>query len=101
MLLALAATLACGGPPDLYRVRGQVVRVSDGGRSLVVDHEEVPGFMEAMRMTFPVQDPSRVSGLAAGDKIRFDLVVSRGRASIAAVETLPTETELDLVEPSE
>jgi protein SCO1/2 len=102
VLLALAAALACGGDaPEVRSVRGQVARVADAGRSLVVDHEEIPDFMEAMRMTFPVQDPSRVRGFAAGDKIRFDLHVSGGRTSIGAIEKLPPDTELALVEPTE
>ena len=94
------ASLAAGcGPSDApvqHTVRGQVVRVSDGGRSLVVDHEAIPGYMDAMRMTLPVQDAAQSRGLEAGDRIRFELFVSGSRALIGGVEELPPGTSLEL-----
>ena len=79
---------ACGGGEEAvqYSVRGQVARVADGGRSLAVDHETIPGYMDAMRMTFPVQDAAQSKGLEPGDKIHFELFASGGDAVIGAIE---------------
>jgi Cu/Ag efflux protein CusF len=101
---ALCCTLlllgACGGREEAesYTARGRVARVVDGGRSLAVDHETIPGYMDAMRMTVPVQDATQARDLQPGDKITFQLFVSGGRAVIGSIEKLPDDTELDLAE---
>jgi protein SCO1/2 len=89
---------ACGAGDETvqHSVRGEVARVADGGRSLVIDHEAIPGYMDAMRMTLPVQDAAQSQGLEAGDRIRFELFVSGRGARIGRVEKLPADTALDL-----
>ena len=53
----------------MYHARGQVVKVnppataSASGTSLTLDHEDIPDYMSAMRMTFPVADPAQVAQL--------------------------------------
>jgi len=98
LLLAAAAALAlaCSSGTELHSVRGEVVRVADGGRALEVDHEAVPGAMEAMRMTIPLLEPEQAPELAPGDKIRFELYVSRGTGRIGKIEKLPDATQLQL-----
>ena len=89
---------ACGARDETvqHSVRGEIVRVADGGRSLVIDHEDIPGDMGAMRMTIPVQDAAQSQGLAAGDRIRFELFVSGSSALIGSIEKLPAGTPLEL-----
>lgn len=96
--LLLLGACGGGGEPESYSVRGQVARVVDGGRRLAVDHETIPGYMDAMRMTFPVQDAAQARDLQPGDKITFQLFVSGSSAVIGGVEMLPEDTELDLAE---
>jgi protein SCO1/2 len=104
VLAALCGALlllgACGGSeePESYVVRGQVARVVDGGRSLAVDHEAIPGYMGAMRMTLPVQDAAQARDLQEGDRVSFQLFVSGDSAVIGRIEKLPDDTELDLAE---
>jgi protein SCO1/2 len=98
-LYCVAILLSACGPRDetvQHSVRGEVVRVADGGRSLVIDHEDIPGYMDAMRMTMPVQDAAQSQGLVAGDPIRFELFVSGSSALIGSIEKLPAGTALDL-----
>jgi protein SCO1/2 len=98
LLLAAAAALAlaCPSSTEVHSVRGEVVRVADGGRALEVDHEAVPGVMEAMQMTIPLLEPEQAPELAPGDKIRFDLYLSRGTGRIGKIEKLSGETQLEL-----
>ena len=98
LLLATAAALAlaCPSGTEVHSVRGEVVRVAEGGRALEVDHEAVPGAMEAMRMTIPLLEPEQAPELAAGDKIRFELYLSRGTGRIGKIEKLPGTTALEL-----
>ena len=43
----------------------------------MVDHEEIPGFMAAMIMGYPVQSPTLLHNLTAGDRIRFTIDAQR------------------------
>ena len=63
---------------------GQVVATVPGASQLVVDHEEIKGFMEAMTMGYRIDPPSLLEGLKPGDKIRFTIDVQR--RAITAVE---------------
>ncbi len=40
---------------------------------IVVDHEEIEGFMGAMIMGYPVKPASLLKGLKTGDRIRFTI----------------------------
>lgn len=54
-----------------YTVEGQILGFSDNDSTIYINHEEIPGYMEAMSMPFRVQDPKALEGLKIGDAIRF------------------------------
>jgi protein SCO1/2 len=61
----------------VYHLRGKVIS-TDGAHGIVVlDHEAIPGFMEAMTMPYQLKDPSIVSDLHPGDVITADVLVSK------------------------
>ena len=66
---------------------GQVIATTPRTSQLVLDHEEIKGFMEAMTMGYRVDPPSLLEGLQAGDKVRFTIDVQR--KAIVKVEKLP------------
>ncbi|HEV3471287.1 MAG TPA: SCO family protein [Pyrinomonadaceae bacterium] len=59
-----------------YDLKGQVVSVDRATGEVVIDHEEIPDFMSAMRMPFPVRDREALAEMAGGDQIQATLVVS-------------------------
>jgi len=59
----------------VFEVRGVVQEVRENGAVLVIDHEKMPGYMDAMIMPFRVKDPSEASGLNPGDVVEFRYVV--------------------------
>ena len=61
---------------------GEVVATVPSASQLVVDHEEIKGFMEAMTMGYRIDPPALLEGLKPGDRIRFTIDVQR-RAIIA------------------
>ena len=78
LLLCAVSLFSCGkSEPEAQRfaVRGVVQEVKEGGKVLVIDHEEIPGYMRPMIMPFRVKDASESAGLAAGDELTFTLVV--------------------------
>lgn len=64
-------------PPDLksYTVRGVFLGPRLDGIAMRVDHEAIPGYMEAMTMNFKLEDPSEIVGLEPGDRIEFEYLV--------------------------
>lgn len=101
LLVLVLALAACGGAeePEVHAVRGQVVKVLKDGGELVVDHEDIDGYMAAMQMSIPVGDPEQARGLAPGDKVRFTLHIAERGPWIDAIERLPADTELQLASP--
>lgn len=71
------ATEATAQPGDVksFPIKGQIVSVSPDKGSVVLDHEAVPGFMEAMTMSYKLHDPSVMSELHPGDRITATLLV--------------------------
>jgi protein SCO1 len=59
-----------------FHLVGKVVAVDARGSSVVVDHQAIPGFMDAMTMAYPVRDPSILTPLGVGDEITADVVVA-------------------------
>lgn len=72
-----------------YTVEGRVAGVEDDGRTLYVEHEEIPGYMPAMVMPLPVRDPAEAAALEEDAAIRFQLTVTGDSAWIDALETIP------------
>jgi len=73
-LIDLSAYLASLTPPAMPKSvtgEGKVITVIPKSGSLVVEHGEIQGVMEAMTMGYKVDPPSLLKGLKPGDKIRF------------------------------
>lgn len=61
-------------PLRQFHLKGVIQRVDRARSEITVAHDSVPGFMDAMTMTFPVRDdPQVVAILAPGDKIEATL----------------------------
>ena len=68
-----------------FLVRGVLKEIKPGGTNVVIQHETIPGFMEAMTMPFHVRKASETAGLKIGDWISFRLVVTTDRSWIEQV----------------
>jgi mono/diheme cytochrome c family protein len=52
---------------------GRVIAVVPAKAQLVLEHGDIPGFMAAMTMGYPVNPPSLLHQLKAGDTVRFTI----------------------------
>lgn len=59
-----------------FETRGIVREFRPGRQSAFIEHEAIPGFMEAMTMMFSVNDTNEFAGIAAGDEITFRMIVT-------------------------
>jgi Cu/Ag efflux protein CusF len=56
-----------------WTARGVVRVVAREINRLFIDHEDIPGLMEAMTMAFEAADPTLLDGLTPGDVVWFTL----------------------------
>lgn len=66
--------LACTTEDPRYPVAGEVVELRPPSE-IVIAHEEIPGFMEAMTMPFTLADPAELASVAPGDRVSGTLAV--------------------------
>ncbi|MGA2851119.1 MAG: SCO family protein [Terracidiphilus sp.] len=88
-LLTLVVLAGChtGPNPDsqattnssykVYKLRGKVVATDHAKGEVTLNHEAIPGFMEAMTMPYKLKDPNILNELHPGDVITADVLVSQ------------------------
>jgi protein SCO1/2 len=88
-LLALAAMAGCHSGSKtgvqssaapafkVYHLRGKVVSTNPATGEVTLNHEAIPGFMDAMTMPYKLKDSSILSELHPGDTITADVLVSQ------------------------
>ena len=60
----------------IFDTRGVVRSVPDSGQTLVVRHDEIPGYMPKMTMELNVRDTNELRGIERDDVITFQLVAT-------------------------
>jgi protein SCO1/2 len=86
--LALAAALAaaCGEAPKRYPLHGQVLAVDAAHQQLTIKHEDIPGFMPGMTMSYPVATAALMQGRAPGELINATLEVADATGRLVSIE---------------
>ena len=85
-LVAAACSRPTSGERKQYSLEGQILSVQDDHKQAVIRHEEIPNFMSAMTMPYPVLDAKEYEGLAPGDLITAELIVEPTRAYLQKVK---------------
>jgi protein SCO1/2 len=67
-------------PEQRYEVKGKVLIVDDIGKAVSIAHEAIPGYMEAMAMSFKLKDERWFNILAPGNRVQATLVVAGDRS---------------------
>ncbi len=81
---------------QMFEARGVVRELKPDGKTVVIAHEEIPGYMAAMVMPFEVKEPQELSGLAAGDTVSFQLIVGATNGWIEQVKKLDVPRAVQL-----
>ncbi len=104
VVASLLLAVACTRPPAeerRYPLEGRVLEVEQEGARARVAHEDIPGFMPAMTMSFEVRDKAAAAELRPGEGIRAVLVVTDDESWLEQVEIvawgLPVPKEPDAV----
>jgi protein SCO1/2 len=85
-----------------YASRGVVQAVHPEKKSVVIKHEEIPGYMPAMTMPFQVRDTNELKGLSVGGRVEFRLRVTEKDGWIDQLKpvTPPAEPAAATVDPT-
>lgn len=71
-----APTAATASSGKHYAMKGKVLSVAKEEGSATVDADNIPGFMDAMAMPYPIPDQKALANLTPGDEITADVVVA-------------------------
>jgi len=88
MLLCLAV-IGCGtstGEAKRHPIQGEVISLDTQKNLLTLKHGDIPDFMPAMTMAYEMAYPKEVTGIAAGDTIRAELVVANGVGRLEKIQ---------------
>jgi Cu/Ag efflux protein CusF len=73
-------------PDESWSVHGVVRVIAPDINRVIIDHEDIPGLMEGMTMSFEPDDPTLLNGLSPGDRVRFILQRRDERVRLVAIE---------------
>ena len=84
-----SASAACSSPEPAtksYTLTGQILAVHPERQSLTIKHQDIPGYMPGMTMTFVARDASLVAGRAPGELVKATLEVGETSSRLTALE---------------
>ncbi len=87
----LATVLAGCNYSRTYEVQGRIAGFGDDLRTLIIEHEDVPGLMPAMVMSFKARSAKELENLEEGDAISFSLTLNRDSSWISSITKLPDD----------
>src|ERR1051325_2111940 len=75
---------------QVFQVNGVVRAVLPERQQVKIEHEKIPGYMDAMTMPFDVKDAKELDGIQAGDKVSFRMIVTEKEGWIAQIKKTGT-----------
>lgn len=87
--LLVLGTAACGkAEPAVksYTLTGQILAVHPERQSLTIKHQDIPGYMPGMTMTFAAREASMIAGREPGELVTATLEVGETSSRLTAIE---------------
>lgn len=81
---------------ESWTARGIYLGSKFEGQAVSIDHEDIPGLMDAMKMDFLIDSPEDMNGITEGDKVTFRLDYIDNRVVASDFYVLPDTTTLTL-----
>ena len=73
---------------DHFEGHGKVVSIPPSKRNFIVQHGDIPGFMNAMTMAFSVRDTTLLQSVQPQDSIRFEIESRGSSAVVTSIEVI-------------
>jgi protein SCO1/2 len=61
---------------QVFEVTGVIQELKPQEKTVVIKHEKIPGYMEAMTMPFRIRETNELGGLQPGDPVAFRMIVT-------------------------
>jgi Cu/Ag efflux protein CusF len=75
--------------PGDWSAQGIVRAVAPEINRIVIDHDAIPGLMEAMTMVFEPENSQLLNGVTSGDRVRFTLRRRGERLMLVTIQKTP------------
>jgi len=75
-----------------YEATGLVLKVDAPHKTILVSHEAIKGYMDAMTMPYAVRDTRLLDHLEPGQKISFTLVVTKDSSWLEGIRVVPYQS---------
>ena len=76
-----------------FKLEGMVVTVEPRRQTVVISHDEIPGYMPAMVMPFHIKNENELGGLQPGTRVNLQLVVGRKNSFVKKVRVQQRSTD--------
>lgn len=70
---------------ETYKTKGTVRSFGKDRKYVNIAHEDIPGYMMAMTMSFDPRSPTQLDGLNPGDKVKVTFTVEGSKRWIDAI----------------
>jgi len=78
-----------------FQARGTVKELKADGWSIVIQHQGISNYMDAMTMPFKVKDTNQLRDLVARDEVQFRLLVTQNESWIDRVTRIERRANSD------
>jgi protein SCO1/2 len=88
VVAGLVVSLAACDASRSWQVRGVVLGVQRESSQVLIEHQDIPGFMPAMTMNFDVADVALLRGVEKGTPVEFTLAYDGKRYTVTDIQIL-------------
>ena len=85
---ALALAACSPAAPRDYEGRGAAIEIDATARTITLDHEEIPGLMKGMTMTFAVSPEVDLDAVAVGSEVDFRLTDDASALTVTQIRAV-------------
>jgi Cu/Ag efflux protein CusF len=89
----VASSAPAAAEAKRYHLEGTVVSIDRQQKRVIVDAKDIPGFMAAMTMPYPVADDQTLDRVKPGDQIAADVIAAGSDYHLDNVVVVKADTK--------
>jgi Cu/Ag efflux protein CusF len=74
---------------NTYSAKGVVKTITPDKKTAMIAHEDIPGYMSAMTMSFQAGSAGQLDGFAPGDKVTFSFTEVDHARTLSSIAKVP------------
>lgn len=89
-IVAAGLSLSASAAADVYEAHGVVKSADPAAKTVTIEHDDIPGLMMGMTMTFSVSDPDVLRGVEPGQVVDFRVRQDEGGYVVTEIRPSPS-----------